>query len=111
MPLDNNRLLLEIDKTIRELNRETINPAIPELALDDLCPVMNLVARSRAAYLKELFAVANMAEPGLPSPEQIRQLRRTRETYEEMVSGAQALETAIQRGYLDVMAPNLTGKE
>ena len=44
MPMDNNRLLLEIDKTIREVNREVINPSIPELTLDDLTPVMALVA-------------------------------------------------------------------
>ena len=111
MPIDNNRLLLEIDKTIRELNRSTINPAIPELSLNDLRPVMELVARSRAAYLKELFQIAEMAEPGLPSPDQIKQLRRMRETYDEMVSGAQALETAIQRGYLDVMAPIIVSRE
>ncbi|MET0094716.1 MAG: hypothetical protein ABW120_14340, partial [Sedimenticola sp.] len=61
MHTDNNRLLLEIDKTIRELNRDAINPQIPELMLDDLTPVMALVARSRAIYLRELFDVANIA--------------------------------------------------
>ncbi|MES9870652.1 MAG: hypothetical protein ABW082_13410 [Sedimenticola sp.] len=102
MHKDNNRLLLEIDKTIRELNRDAINPQIPELMLDDLTPVMALVARSRAIYLRELFDVANIAGEGMPSPDQIRQLRQLREAYEELVAGAQALETAIQRGYLDV---------
>ncbi|OOZ37248.1 hypothetical protein [Solemya velesiana gill symbiont] len=102
MNIDNNRLLLEIDKTIRELNRDIINPQIPQLMLDDLTPVMKLVARSRAMYLKELFDIANIAGDGLPSPDQIRQLREMRESYEELVAGAQALETAIQRGYLDV---------
>ncbi|MES9957524.1 MAG: hypothetical protein ABW086_10760 [Sedimenticola sp.] len=102
MHKDNNRLLLEIDKTIRELNRDAINPQIPELMLDDLTPVMALVARSRAIYLRELFDVANIADEGMPSPDQIRQLRQLREAYEELVAGAQALETAIQRGYLDV---------
>ncbi len=40
----------------------------------------------------------------MPNPDQVRSLRKLRETYEEMVSGAQALETAIERGYLDVVS-------
>ncbi|MES9843328.1 MAG: hypothetical protein ABW162_05955 [Candidatus Sedimenticola sp. PURPLELP] len=102
MHKDNNRLLLEIDKTIRELNRDIINPQIPQLMLDDLAPVMAMVARSRATYLKELFDLANVVGEGQPSPDQVRQLRQLREAYEELVAGAQSLETAIQRGYLDV---------
>ena len=101
--LDRNRLLLELDKAIRDLNRSIINPKIPELKLDDLCPVMELVARARAAYLNELFDMSSLLSEGLPSPEQVRQLRCLRETYEELVSGAKALETAIERGYLDII--------
>jgi len=101
MSVDSNRLLLELDKAIRELNREVINPAIPELTLEDLHPVMAMVARTRAAYLNGLFSVTQMVEDK-PTPDQIRELRELREAYEEMVKAAQALETAIQRGYLDV---------
>ncbi|KRT55177.1 hypothetical protein [endosymbiont of Ridgeia piscesae] len=104
MLTDNNRLLLEIDKTIREINRETINPAIPKLSLSDLNPVMVLVARARVVYLKELFDIAGVVGNGLPSPDQIDQLKKLRETYEELVNGAQSLEIAIQRGYLDVIS-------
>jgi len=106
MPSDNNRLLLEMDRTIRELNRSCINPAIPELTTEDLAPVMALVARARAAYLKEMFDITAVVGDGLPSPDQIRQLRNLRLTFEELVAGTQALETAIQRGYLDVQPPH-----
>ena len=102
MSIDNNRLLLRIDSTIRDLNREVINATIPELSIQDIAPVMDLVARTRAKYLKELFDLAEVAGKEMPSPEQIRQLGNLRETYEELVKGAQALETAIQRGYIDV---------
>ena len=102
MSIDNNRLLLKIDTTIRDINREVINAAIPELKMSDISPVMDLVARTRANYLKELFDLAEVAGNGMPSPEQIRQLGVLRETYEELVKGSQALETAIQRGYVDV---------
>ena len=39
---------------------------------------------------------------GLPSKDQVRQLRTIRETFDELVAAANALETVIQRGYLDV---------
>ncbi|MGV6859764.1 MAG: hypothetical protein ACWA5X_12440 [bacterium] len=100
--LDNNRLLLEIDRTIRNLNRETINPEIPELTLRDLEPVLAMVARARAKYLKELLDLSSVVENGLPSHEQIHKLSQLRHSFEELINGAKALETAIERGYLDV---------
>lgn len=100
--LDNNRLLLEIDRTIRNLNRETINPEIPELTLRDLEPVLAMVARARAKYLKELLDLSCVVENGLPSHEQIHKLSQLRHSFEELINGAKALETAIERGYLDV---------
>lgn len=102
MPSDKNRLLLEIEKNIKEVNREVINPEIPELKLGDVMPVMRMAARARAAYLKALFELADVADDKMPSPDQIKQLRLLRVIYDELVSGAQALETAVQRGYLDV---------
>lgn len=102
MSTENNRLLLELDKTIREINRRVINPEIPELSLNDLNPIMELVARARSNYLKELFDMATVVGDGMPSPDQLKQLRYLRLSFEELREGAQALEAAIQRGYLDV---------
>ena len=100
--IDKNRLLLEISDRIRELNRNIINPIIPELTLDDLSPVLLMVARARAAYLKELFDIAGVVQENIPSPSQIGQLQSLRKTYEELITATQAMETAIERGYLDV---------
>lgn len=102
MSTENNRLLLELDKTIREINRRVINPEIPELNLEDLNPIMELVARARSNYLKELFDMATVVGDSMPSPDQLKQLRYLRLSFEELREGAQALEAAIQRGYLDV---------
>lgn len=96
------RLILEIDKTIRELNRSVLNPAIPELTLEQLKPVIEMAAQARARYLRALLDLANVLGAASPTTDQIAQLRDLREAYEELVNGAQALETAIQRGYLDV---------
>ncbi len=97
-----NRLLLEMSNSIRKLNQDIINPAIPELELDELIPVMKMVACARRDYLSELMSVAKATSGELPSLDQIKSIRNHRLVYEELVSGAQALETAIERGYVDV---------
>lgn len=101
--IEHNRLLLQLDKRIREINRAVLNPAIKELSISDLEPVIELAARTRAAYLKELFDVTHMVGDGLPSPAQLKQLASYRLMYEELRTGAQALDTALERGYLDVL--------
>ncbi len=100
--VDHSRLLLEFSKTLRQLNQDIINPAIPELTLDDLIPVMKMVACARRDYLKVLMTLPKNASGELPSLDQVKSIRNHRLVYEELVSGAQALETAIERGYLDV---------
>ena len=59
--LDVNRLLLQFEKSVREINRNEINPRIPELKLIDLNPVILMVAHARARYLKELFDMASVS--------------------------------------------------
>jgi len=102
--IDNNRLLLEISKQVREINRETINPEIPEIKQDDLNPIIKLVAKARAVYVKEVFDISHMSDEDdiLPSKDQIRHLKNLRESYDELLQAAHAVETAIERGYLDV---------
>ncbi len=102
MPKSNSRLLVEIEKAIRDVNRGIINPKIKELELTDLTPVLEMVARARGAYLKELIDMASMTSGSLPTTDHIKKLRHLRITYEELVNASSALETAIERGYLDV---------
>lgn len=102
--LDVNRLLIQFEKSVREINRNKINPKIPELKLHDLHPVAMMVAHARALYLKELFNMANVSGGEAATLDQVRKLKVLRETYEELVAGSKALETAIERGYLDVKA-------
>lgn len=102
MGVDNNRLLLLWEKTLRDVNRDVINPEFAELRIDDLKPVIETVAKARAGYLKELFDIAGDSTESLPSEERIRQLKQHRERYEELSAASRALEVAIERGYLDV---------
>lgn len=102
MAIDNNRLLLELEKQRREINRNIINAAIPELSLEALNPMLTMVAQARKNYLCCLTDMAKTCQGKAPDSEQIATLRAFRETYDELVSAANALETAIQRDYLDV---------
>ncbi|MDH5784505.1 MAG: hypothetical protein OEZ16_02720 [Chromatiales bacterium] len=102
MSTNNSRLLLEINKTIKDINREVINPVIDDLKCEDLKPVIIMVARARAAYLAEIFTLANSLGEGSPTTEKLKRLQHLRVSFEELSKGAQALETAIERGYLDV---------
>ena len=106
MNQDTNRLLMELEHAMRAINLEVINPQISELTIDDLRPVLRMVANARVRYLKALFELgaSEHGADGRPSETQLTQLRQLRVEYDELVSGAQALETAIQRGYLDVVA-------
>jgi hypothetical protein len=100
--MDNNKLLLVFEQTVKNINREVINVQFEELAIAHITPVINLVARARADYLKELFDVANEFPDTLPPSERVGKLKDHRVRYEELISASQALETAIQRNYLDV---------
>ncbi|OUS26188.1 hypothetical protein A9Q99_19480 [Gammaproteobacteria bacterium 45_16_T64] len=102
MSLDKNRLLIELSKTIRDINYDIINPSISTLNVEGLQPVLELVARARAAYIKNMHDLATDVGDGLPNKKQLENLKASRELFEEVLSGAQALEAAVERGYLDV---------
>lgn len=102
MSQDINRLLMELERSMRAINREIINPTVDELTVDDLRPVVCLVAHARARYLSALFALGADVEDGRPTDGQFDELGKLRREYEELVSAAKALEAAIQRGYVDV---------
>ena len=49
-----------------------------------------------------MFRMTAESRDHVLTAEQVKELRDLRETYEEILAGARALETAIARGYLDV---------
>ena len=104
MTQETNRLLMEVERSRRNINHEIINPNIRKLTLDGLDPVLRLVANARARYITLLFELGDNSLDRDPTPEEFADLRRLREEFDELVKAAQAMETAIQRGYLDVEA-------
>jgi len=104
MTQEANRLLLKFQQLVSSINREIINPEIEELAIENLRPLITLVARSRAVYLKELYELSRRYEgiDQFPSDKEMHNLARLRSRYIDLVDGAQSFEISIQRGYLDI---------
>lgn len=98
---DSTRLLLELEKLRRDINREVLNRAVPELHIEDIHPIESIAAESRSVYLQALFDIARRA-PELPSREEIDNLAWHRRCYEELRAAVDVLEEVIDRGYLDV---------
>ena len=90
---------------MKEANRSYINPAIKELSMQDLKPLAELVARARAQYLEYLFNLSQdyNGNENLPTNDEIEHLAQLRRRFIDLVEGSKSFETAIQRGYLDLM--------
>ena len=101
--VNNKRLLLELDKLRRDVNKKIINANVVNLNLNKLKPVVEIVARSRAAYISELMNLANNHQDSDPTLAQLEQLRLKGQEFDELVKAANALEVAIERGYLDTI--------
>jgi hypothetical protein len=101
---DINRLLLSYEQLYRTANREFINPEIEALSIDDLKPIVNIVAKSRAAYLKHVYELGKKYEGSdeTPNAEELKKLKTLRLRFNELSEGSIAFETSIQRGYLDL---------
>lgn len=104
MKTPQNRFLLELDRLRRDINRQVLKPRIDDLDLTKLTPVINAVAHARADYVDTLLRIGKAADNLSPTQEQIEELRVKREAYDELVSAANALETIIQRDYIDVVS-------
>lgn len=104
MDADINRLLLRFEQLMRETNREVINPHIQSLSVNDLRPVLEVVAQARAVYLKRLYEIAqaHKAKKTLPTDDEIVELEQLQRRFKALAEGSQSIEVAIQRGYLDI---------
>lgn len=96
------RLILEFEHRLRQVNRDRINPEIQDLSIDGLMPVIDLVARCRASYLKKLFELSDKYHDSddFPTSEELKHLKAYRNRYMEVADGSKSLEASIQRGYL-----------
>lgn len=101
---DINRLLLQFNQLFKNANRDFINPEIEELCVNDLKPMVELVAKCRAAYLKYSYELGKkyFNSSDLPNADELKKLKILRLRFTELSESSQAFETCIQRGYLDL---------
>ena len=89
------RFLEEVERAIQTANREIIHKQIPELNKDAFYRLAITVAQLRANYLEAALrgAKTDAADPGL---------KAHRERYEEARLSFDALQRAIEQGYVDL---------
>ena len=104
MPSDDReigRALLAMHDILRDINHKTIHGVVPNLDADRLKPFFTMVARARALYIKKLVDLP-AGTSDMPTEAQVKELNLLRRSYDELIHGAQMIETAIERGYIDV---------
>ena len=106
VPVDDGELLRrqrhfleQVERKIATVNREILHAQIPELDQASFVRLAEQVARLRAAYLQTALGVAKNGESEAAV---VEELRRRREAYDEARLAFEALQRAIERGYVDI---------
>ena len=99
------QFLHEIEKSIRGANLEILHARIPELNKESIVQLAVVVAQLRASYLQGALQLARSDAAAEDWAEQVATLRLHREAYEEARDAFEALQRAIERGYVDVGGP------
>jgi len=90
----------KLEMAVAVANREVIHNLIPNLSPETFQQLAVMVARFRAAYLDA--AIKLSANSGSIDPSRLEDLKHKRELYEEGRAAFEALERAIERGYVDM---------
>ena len=96
------QFLHEIEQSIRESNREIIHGQIPELTKERFVEFALVVARLRASYLQASLGLARGGPEAAQGEGVIAALRQHRVAYDEAREAFEALQRAIERGYVDI---------
>lgn len=96
------RFLSEVEQDIRTANTQIIHERIPALSREAIHAFAVAVGRLRARYLEAAFKLGVDEHGDPPDEQQVNELRRRREMFEEARSAFDALQHAIGRGYIDV---------
>lgn len=104
MDQDINRLLMRFEQLLKAENRAAINPEIENLSLSNLQPMVTLVARCRAHYLKTLYELSQKYNNtnDFPTDEEMELLGKLRKRFIDLSDGSKSFEICIQRGYVDI---------
>ena len=93
------QFLEEMEKAVAIANREVIHRQIPNLTRETFQQLAVMVARYRASYLEAAIELCHASDPA--DAERLEELRQRRELFDEGRAAFEALERAIERGYVD----------
>ncbi len=93
----------ELDLSVAVANREVIQRHIPNLTRETFQQIAVMVARFRAEYLEAAIRLAN--SDGCRDGACLVELKHKRELYDQGCAAFEALERAIERGYVDLDPP------
>ncbi len=89
----------KLEMAVALANREVIHQLIPNLSAATFQQLAVMVARFRATYLEAAIKLSGSTQPGDAAFED---LKRKRQLFEEGRAAFEALERAIERGYVEV---------
>ena len=92
------QFLEQLQMAVAIANREVIHGQIPNLTPETFQQLAVMVARFRASYLE---AAIRLAKSDPVDPSSLAELRDKRELFDEGCAAFEALERAIERGYVD----------
>ena len=95
------QFLEQMQIAIALANREVIHGKIPNLRPEDFHQLAIMVARFRATYLE---AALRLSSSDPHDAKVFDELKRARELFDEGCAAFEALERAIERGYVDLSA-------
>jgi hypothetical protein len=88
-----------LEMAVAVANREVIHQLIPNLSTATFQQLAVMVARFRASYLEAAIKLSGSPNPGDAAFED---LKHKRQMYEEGRTAFEALERAIERGYVEM---------
>jgi len=96
MLLRQQHILEEIEHGIRLANREVLGQVLPRMGRDHVLAFAVAVAKLRGAYLAAALRLIR------PAAADLADIRAKREAYDEARKAFEALERAIDRGYIEL---------
>jgi hypothetical protein len=97
---DSRRLHYELEQAIKVMNHDRIGAAAGEVTKQALLDVAQTVACLRARYLSKVLRLGTPGTDEEAGTGAALELKRLREAYAEALSGYEALEHALERGYI-----------
>lgn len=100
-PVNPRQYIRELDRFHTEQNRFHTRDAVMDVASKEVERVARLAAKIRGRYIAKLLDAGNPEQAGLKEAE-LLELRRYRESHEELCHGLELLKSAISEGDINI---------